>query len=213
MRLFINAGHSIEEHGAVYGVHSEGEITMRLRDVLVYELANRGFDVLTVPDSLKLVGSIEWVNRYANKYEDVAVSVHFNTSTIPQAGGTEVFYFIKEDTKEMASLVSKEIARSLGIRNRGAKPDTLSFPGSLGWLRNTKCRALLIEVCFLSNEGDMGKYDHQIATQGITTALAYLINNKEEIIQLRKKVVTLQEKVMELLWLLIAMIKGRMKKI
>ena len=209
MKIILNAGHSIEERGGFGGGQKENEKTMDLRNVVVKILRSQGFKVLEVPDELKLRESINWVNRYADYKKDIAISLHFNAHSNPGVSGTEVFYYIKENTKEKASVLAEYVSRFLGIRNRGAKPDIQALPGLLGWLRLTQCASFLIEVCFLTSRGDMLKYDSKRAAQGIFRGVQAISNTDEEITNLRRQVVSLKRQVIELLWFIIAKWKGR----
>jgi len=210
MRIYLNAGHSIEERGGYGGGQKENEKTMDLCSIVANLLRIQGFEVLEVPDKLKLRESINWVNRYVVDYKrDIAISLHFNAHSNPGISGTEVFYYIKENTKEKASVLSERVSNALGIRNRGAKPDTWAFTGLLGWLRLTQCASFLIEVSFLTSPEDMRRYDSKKAAQGILLGIQAISNTDEEITNLRQQIVSLKRQVIELLWFIIAKWKGR----
>ena len=78
---------------------------------------------------------------------DLDISIHLNAG-----GGTgvEVYYYGNDSTgKSKATAVSEKVAKSLGIKNRGAKSTT-----SLYVLSNTKATAILVECCFVDNTTD-----------------------------------------------------------
>lgn len=78
---------------------------------------------------------------------DLDISIHLNAG-----GGTgvEVYYCGNDSTgKAKAAAVSAKVAKSLGIKNRGAKSTT-----SLYVLSNTKATAILVECCFVDNTTD-----------------------------------------------------------
>jgi len=56
---------------------------------------------------------------------------------------------------EVGHIVAEKADYSSGVPNRGAKPDTQTAVGSLGWIRKTTMWASLVEVCFLTNPEDM----------------------------------------------------------
>lgn len=154
--ILVNAGHHLKDNGASHNDVIEAVECMRVRDELVPVLKERGYTVEVVPDHLTLADSIKHVNQKAPMLNDgLAIDIHFNFSSSDSVRGTEAFFGTSATSKKIAEAMSRRLAKSLGTTNRGAKPDTMTAVGSLGWIRNTKTWATLIEVCFLSNEKDM----------------------------------------------------------
>lgn len=163
-RILLNSGHwddphtaFIDDTGANVGHLIEQVECVKIRNALVPILQKSGFEVLTVPDELDLKKSIAWVNeRTGGLNEGLAVDIHLNALSDTSARGTEVFHGTSDTSKAIAQTIVDAVANGMGIQNRGAKPDTATAVGSLGWIRNTKCWATLVEVCFITNESDMG---------------------------------------------------------
>ena len=68
--IYLNAGHSDKETGALskYGV--ERDINIAIRDVLIPELKRQGFKVEVIPDNLNLRESIAWeVKKTKSSYQ------------------------------------------------------------------------------------------------------------------------------------------------
>ena len=94
----------------------------------------------------------------------------------------------------------------MGIPDRGAKPDTAAFVGSLGWIRKTNCWALLPEVCFISSPADMailtGPGGYEKAAEGIVNGCKKIFGIDEtlkktllvQIVGLLKRLVVLLQK-------------------
>lgn len=177
MRLFINAGHDLMSPGAVSGKYVENKLTMELRDVIVPLLAGVA-SVIEVPDELDLKQSIEWINKRAT-VNDVAISVHFNSFSDSGVGGTEAFYS-NEREKQMAEIFSRTVSTVLGLKNRGAKHDSKTWIGSLGWLRRLVCDSVVVEICFLTHDFDMNSYSAPQAAQGIKDGIVELLPRKEK---------------------------------
>ena len=102
----------------------------------------------------------------------VAITSHLNAFN-SQAHGVEVFYWAgNEQMRILAAAVSKAIADTLGIPNRGAKPTTTFFVH-----RNTNegVNVLLIEWCFIDNKSDMEKLDRNMdaAIRAVMNVLGY----------------------------------------
>lgn len=181
--VIVNAGHwddpktpRIDGSGAVYGKYVEEIEAANIRDVLVPILESRGYKVHSVPDDINLRKSIAWANKVAPELNDaLAVAIHLNYLSDHAATGTEAFYADSNTDKQIAAAISNNVSESLGIRNRGAKPDSAAFVGYLGWLRKTTMWATLVEVCFITNENDMAilqsKDGYNKAAQGIANGI------------------------------------------
>ena len=87
------------------------------------------------------------VAYHNSKARALDVSVHFNAG-----GGTgvEVLYY---SWKKTAAQWSKEIAKVLGLKDRGGK-----HRPELAFLRGSNKPALLIETCFIDSASDMKAY-------------------------------------------------------
>lgn len=144
--IFINAGHHLKDSGNITQGTTEANATMVIRDELKKILPN----LLYVPDNLTLKESIAWVNERA-ALNDLAIDIHLNANNDINLRGTECYYFMHKD---LAAKLSLSVSTALGIGNRGAKPDSQSYVGSLGWLRNTVCKALVLECLYMSNKQD-----------------------------------------------------------
>ena len=128
--IIINAGHHENDSGAVHGDIIERDECYKVRDHLVPILQARGYSVFSVPDDLTLVGSIAFANQVASELNDgLAIDIHFNYLSMGTARGSEAFHGTSETSKQIAMKLSAEVADSLGIPNRGAKPDTMTAVG------------------------------------------------------------------------------------
>jgi len=79
-QIFISAGHGgiengVRDTGARVGGTTEAQEMIALRNLMVPELRSRGYDVLSVPDDLSLVQSIDWINARARSGA-VAIELH-----------------------------------------------------------------------------------------------------------------------------------------
>lgn len=166
MRIFIDSGHFDNDPGAVVGEHLERDINKDIRDHLKDIMPY----ALFVPDDLNLKDTIKWINGQAD-VKDIAVAIHLNANNDKTIRGTECYYYL---SKELAKTLSFSVSQRLGIPNRGAKPDTQSFVGSLGFCRDIKCSSVVLEVGYMTNVLDLDKIlkDKERIAEGIYTALA-----------------------------------------
>jgi N-acetylmuramoyl-L-alanine amidase len=165
----LSSGHGCEDPGAVnsaLGIFEHLEvyqIVWHLRDVLI----DQGHFVDWVSCFGSLGSKIDAVNRLdAAHAVDVALEIHLNSHTSPEAHGTEACY-VSTSQQARAADVSAALAADLGITDRGAKhrPD-------LAWLTQTMPPALLIETLFLSNPAEASL----LSTPGIHQRIAQAIS-------------------------------------
>lgn len=108
-------------------------------------------DVINYDATLYLTDRIAHVNKHGY---DLALEIHLNA-----AGGTgsEVYYKHKSATgKKLAAAISKSIAQTFGIRDRGAKVKINPSNGTdyFGFVRSCRCESLLIETVFIDTASD-----------------------------------------------------------
>ena len=106
-----------------------------LRDSIVPELRNRGFEVVAVPDFDNLRVSIDWINQRA-KSGDIALGIHADAYAQSQTRGVSTFYIAKngERKNHAQMLLLAFSSRVTDLPDRGAKPDTATATGSLTFL-------------------------------------------------------------------------------
>lgn len=155
--IILDAGHSIDDPGAIAGGTTEAKEAIKIRDQLI-PLLKLDFNVEVVPDNLNLVQSIAWVNKKFKNLEDgLAFAIHLNAGG-GKGYGAEIFYYDgDEKSKEIANTLINKYCNITGFYNRGTKPDTATRHKRLGWIRDVKPWSLLIECCFIDNQEDMKK--------------------------------------------------------
>ncbi len=159
-RIFVSAGHGGLDNGGwdpgtIAGGTTEAQQMILLRDVIVPELRSRGFEVLSVPDTLSLEQSTGWINSRARR-GDVALEIHADSSSNPATRGATAYYIAgnAERKKHGDMLLLSLIRRLPQLPSRGSKPDTATGVGQLAFCRQLAIPSLLIEVGFLSNPDD-----------------------------------------------------------
>lgn len=183
--LFLDAGHSLNDSGAV-AVHQgitykESDLSIALRNAMlqVLEKDAEGFRTIHDSDNHNLVRTCAAAKAKLQK-GDWLCSLHFNAGSAT-ASGVEVF--VAEDAsasaKTLGQMLCNLIATELNIPNRGVKSETESTHKRLGIL-HCSTHALLIEVCFISSESDMSKYlakQATLAQQMATTIAKHIIKS------------------------------------
>jgi hypothetical protein len=158
MNICISIGHGKSakggyDSGALGGNYQEFKIGREIGKYIgeIFKGYACTADVINYDATLYLTERIAHVNKHGY---DLAIEIHLNA-----AGGTgsEVYYKHKSSTgKKLAAAISKSIANTFGIRNRGAKVKINPSNGTdyFGFVRSCKCESLLIETVFIDTASD-----------------------------------------------------------
>ena len=158
MNICISIGHGKSakggyDSGALGGNYQEFKIGREIGKYIgeIFKGYVCTADVINYDATLYLTDRIAHVNKHGY---DLAIEIHLNA-----AGGTgsEVYYKHKSATgKKLAAAISKSIANTFGIRDRGAKVKINPSNGTdyFGFVRSCKCESLLIETVFIDTASD-----------------------------------------------------------
>lgn len=198
-RIFYDNGHSLNDTGAIVGDHQENKIAIEIGE-RVKELGGE-FDIVFVPDNLNLRETIAFIQERAEE-GDLAVAIHLNANNNTDLKGVEAYYFKDSETAE---IFTRNICKMTGQVNRGARADTETFVGSLGFVRKLPCKSVLIECGYMTNPTECWnltdlEFQNKIA-KGIVNAI------KE--VELKNEIYTLQQKLVALLESWIRVLQGK----
>ena len=158
MNICVSIGHGKSakggyDSGALGGNYQEFKIAREIGKYIGE--AFKGYDckadVINYDATLYLTDRIAHVNKHGY---DLAMEIHLNASG---GTGSEVYYKHKSATgKKLAGAISKSIANTFGIRDRGAKVKINPSNGTdyFGFVRSCKCESLLIETVFIDTASD-----------------------------------------------------------
>jgi N-acetylmuramoyl-L-alanine amidase len=196
LRVILSPGHGLGnskagsyDPGAISPYGEEAEIVAAISDSVASHYFRSEFATVSVIETPKcspdcvarhpfkwhrgrripyshLSQTIRWVNENAQPF-DLLLSLHLNSSYDHRATGSEVFYANPKNA-ELARVASQVIAATLGLRDRGPKPEGESARGGIAILSQTKPRALLAELGFVSNINDVS----QIKERGVDAVIA-----------------------------------------
>lgn len=155
VRIFLSAGHGGGDPGAIAGGTTESEELIKTRDAVVQEMRSRGLKVLWIPDTLNLKQTISWINDHSRR-GDVALEIHADAFSNTSVRGASIYYIDEnEQRKADAELVLRALLEAVpDLPSRGAKPDTATGVGRLGFCRQVDIPSLLLELGFLTNPQD-----------------------------------------------------------
>lgn len=158
MNICISIGHGKSakggyDSGALGGGYQEFKIAREIGKYIgeVFKGYDCTADVINYDATLYLTERIAHVNKHGY---DLAMEIHLNASG---GTGSEVYYKHKSASgKKLAAAISKSIANTFGIRDRGAKVKINPANGTdyFGFVRSCKCESLLIETVFIDTASD-----------------------------------------------------------
>lgn len=179
--IFVSAGHSDTDPGAVakqlvgcdaagrdiFALRREADIAVEFRNMVAFYLQRDG-----IPHELDGHGTQNLPLREAAaraRKHALGVEFHCNAAASPSATGVETL----SGPKDMAlgGRICTAIAGALGIRNRGAKPENAGQHHRLAFVQ---AGGIIVELFFLSNPGDLAKYDGRrwLAARAVAEVLA-----------------------------------------
>ena len=154
MKVFVNPGHApggVPDPGAVGHGLVEALVAEKIGRRVALHLREAGREVYCW-QSDKVGGGIGLsVTAEANQWDaDCFVSIHANSAADSFAHGVETFCYSRGGAGEaLAACIQSQMVEALPLADRGVK----ERPG-LYVLSHTEMPAVLVEVGFLSNEGD-----------------------------------------------------------
>lgn len=158
MNICISIGHGKSakggyDSGALGGNYQEFKIAREIGKYIgeIFKDYACTADVINYDATLYLTERIAHVNKHGY---DLAMEIHLNASG---GTGSEVYYKHKSASgKKLAGAISKSIANTFGIRDRGAKVKINPSNGTdyFGFVRSCKCESLLIETVFIDTASD-----------------------------------------------------------
>lgn len=168
MIIGVNCGHTIEGAGVgAEGLFRESVHTRLVGNYLMEKLRDVGVDVIncTVDRAVSQGAYLEKTVQIANQSPlELFISIHFNASGEHRAHGVEVYTYGGKQYADALSVCSH--LERLGFENRGIKDGS-----GLYVIRKTKARAMLIEVCFCDNEGDVQIYERAGSGYAVASAI------------------------------------------
>lgn len=161
MRIVINAGHTKFSTGTgANGYLNESKETRKIAYELMKLLADSKHEVIPAVYDRSANNLKEAVQLANNKGADLFISIHLNAG-----GGQGCEAHTWKGQKVAQAVKACNNLASLGFKNRGVKDGS-----SLYVIKNTKCTAILIEVCFVDNKADVELYK-QLGCEKIAKAI------------------------------------------
>lgn len=161
--MFISAGHSNTDPGAVAFGRREADIAVEFRNIVSFYLQRD-----KIPHELDGFGTTNMPLREVvkrSRLHKLSVEFHCNAAadpprdkdgklTKPRATGVEVLCRPKDNF--VADRICRAISGALDIRNRGVKPENAGQHHRLAFVQ---AGGMIVELFFISNPSDLASYD------------------------------------------------------
>lgn len=155
--LYLSIGHSGGEVGAVANGTTEFNECEKIGKIVVERLRKEyKLDVQLVDTTVKLVPRINLINSIAKK-EDILIELHMDSAGATAEGCTMFYYMGDKKSEEMSNTMLDIYSKFTNVRKRKVLGDTQNRHGRLAIVRDTKPRAFLIELGFLTSMSDFNK--------------------------------------------------------
>ena len=161
MKIVINAGHTKFSTGTGASKHlNESTETRKITYELMKLLADSQHEVIPAVYDRSANNLKEAVDLANTEGADLFISIHLNAG-----GGTGCEAYTWRGQQVAQAVKACNYLKNLGFKNRGVKDGS-----NLYVIKNTKCTAILIEVCFVDNKADAELYK-QIGYSSIAKAI------------------------------------------
>lgn len=154
LRTFLSAGHNNADPGAVANGHKEADVTKIIRDAIVDHSEDK--DIVIDKD---WETNSQYQKRIKPGSGSVLFDIHLNAAASNMTRGVECYVNKKDfenknsNSYKMAEEVNKFLSETLGIKNRGVKPENNSQHTRIGILNLGSGISVLVEVDFITGIG------------------------------------------------------------
>lgn len=151
--MYISAGHSEVDPGASAFGRKEADIAVETRNIVSFYLQRD-----KIPHELDGFGTVNLpLSSVVKKSRNHRLSVEFHCNAGPAtATGVEVLCAPKDN--KIAAKICEAISATLGIRNRGVKPENAGQHHRLAFVQ---AGGMIVELFFITNKKDLLAYDER----------------------------------------------------
>lgn len=151
--IYLSAGHSGTDPGAVSAGRREADIAVEFRNIVSFYLSRAG-----VPHELDGEGTANLPLAAAVKRtrQLQGVEVEFHCNAAASRGATGVESLQSPANTLLGEKLCQAVADGLALRNRGAKPENAGQHHRLAFVQ---AGGVILELLFITNPADVAAYD------------------------------------------------------
>lgn len=168
-KVYLGIGHGGSDPGAVANGIEEADANLVIGKAATAELERHDVEVM-LSRTADISESTNAKVKECNAFDpDLAGDIHNNAGG---GDGAEVYHSINGGTgKELAENILAEVV-AIGQNSRGAKTRRGTNGDYYGFIRGTKCPAVIVECAFLDNKKDVQIIDTVAEQQAMGVAIA-----------------------------------------
>ena len=156
MKILLIAGHGAGDPGACSNYGTEATETRRVLNEVNSLFSGYDVTVDVYPTNRNAYADIGNGCLQVNFADyDYVFEIHFNSAANTEATGVEIWVTYAEQGITVEQAIVNKVA-ALGYSNRGVKREDFRV---IRTAKNKGTSAALIETCFISNQGDMNRYN------------------------------------------------------
>ena len=159
--IVLAGGHGAGDPGATNGAHKERDQAIKIVDFMAEEIRGRGGESVTVevaPHEHDTEDTIQWVNARFGFGDAWVLEIHRDSaeglSPDDASNRCGVYYGTSESSKDVGEFIKEAFVRRGAHAKSWARADTESRFGRLGWIRQTRPAAHLLELGFMEGQND-----------------------------------------------------------
>lgn len=143
--IIVDCGHGGKDAGATNKGLYEKAAALAIGKILRDKLKAQGHKVIMTREEDKFVTLANRCKISNQANADLFISIHLNSAENKTAQGIETWKYVGSNNPYAVN-IQKRLIETTGAKNRGVKDGTFYV------LKNTKCKACLIECGFISHE-------------------------------------------------------------
>lgn len=151
--IVLAAGHGGTDPGAVHGDHNERDQVIEIVDEMARLLKSWRIDVVVAPHDQDTHQTIPYLNERYGFGDAWVIEVHRDSATGLSHDDASrrcgCYYGTSSGSRLIGNFIRDSMKGHGAHSNTWARPDTASNHGSLGWIRNTRQLAHLLELGFM----------------------------------------------------------------
>lgn len=183
--VVLTAGHGGGDPGATHGAHNERDQAIIITDRTAALLRRRGIEVEIAPHGDDTYHSIRWVNDNFGLGDAWVLELHRDSAHGLDADDASrrcgIYYGTSESSRDVGEFVRRSFLLNGAHRNSWARPDTVHRGGRLGWIRQTRPAAHLLELGFMQGKNDDEHLGWLARTAALTIFEAFTGNDFDSI--------------------------------
>lgn len=174
--IFLSAGHSNNDPGAVANGVKEADIVLEARNIVRHKLEAIGLQISSDgsgKENQPLAQAVKMISG-----SKLAIEFHCNAATNQQAGGVECISL--PNLRKEAQQIASSISQVMGIKTRGEGGWIDQSKSARGKLAFVNSGGIIVELFFISNPQELKTWQEKkwLICQSIADSIEKIVKDK-----------------------------------